>query len=90
MFYNCTNLEDVIELPATTLYSECYQTIFYNCNKLKGIIVHFNSWTAINATSNWVSGISNNTGTFTIKSATLPIERGVNRIPSNWTVNREP
>lgn len=89
MFYKCTSLETVVELKGTTLYSECYQTIFYNCNKLKGIIVHFNSWTsATNATVNWVSGITNNTGTFTIKSAILPIERGVNRIPSNWTVNR--
>ena len=89
LFYNCTSLKTVVELKGTTLYSECYQTIFYNCNKLKGIIVHFNSWTsATNAIYNWVYGISNNTGVFTIKSATLPIERGVSRIPNNWTVNR--
>ena len=91
MFNNCTSLEASIELPATKLQTYSYQNMFYGDNKLTGITVYFNSWTAVStATSNWVYGISNNTGTFTIKSATLPIERGANRIPTNWTVVREP
>jgi len=92
MFYGCTNLVSSVELRSESLATECYQSMFYNCNKLTGITAHFGSWNpsgTTNCTLNWVYGISNNTGVFTIKSQTLTVEKGNNRIPSNWTIVRE-
>ena len=34
MFYNCRNLTEAPELPATTLATSAYTVMFYNCNKL--------------------------------------------------------
>ena len=34
MFYNCTSLTTVPELPATTLAESCYRNMFYNCTSL--------------------------------------------------------
>ena len=34
MFYNCTNLTQAPELPATTLKTLCYYYMFYNCSNL--------------------------------------------------------
>jgi hypothetical protein len=64
--------------------------MFYQCNKLTGITASFDSWTSVNGTYNWVNGITNNFGVFTTKSSTLPItEKGINRIPTNWTAVRK-
>ena len=92
MFYGCTNLEDSIELRFTTVSTYCCQTMFYNCLKLTGLTVWLDNWTTTNVsngTTNWVQGITNSTGVFTIKSSTLTVVRGNNRIPTNWTVVRE-
>ena len=34
MFYGCTSLTKAPDLPATTLASECYRTMFSNCDGL--------------------------------------------------------
>ena len=34
MFYNCSSLVTVPELPATTLGEYCYRAMFYNCSSL--------------------------------------------------------
>lgn len=34
MFYNCVNLQSSPELPATSLFSECYSQMFYGCAAL--------------------------------------------------------
>ena len=34
MFYNCSSLTTVIELPATTLADSCYYSMFYGCTSL--------------------------------------------------------
>ena len=90
MYYNCSNLTTVSELPAKKLMYYCYYYMFYQCNKLTGITASFDSWTSVNGTYNWVNGITNNFGVFTTKSSTLPItEKGINRIPTNWTAVRK-
>jgi hypothetical protein len=34
MFYGCTSLTKAPDLPATTLASKCYRTMFSNCDGL--------------------------------------------------------
>ena len=76
-------------LPATTLASYCYQTMFYGCSKLVSIEVSFASWTqATSQTDSWVNGVASS-GTFTKPTALAP-EYGISRIPTGWTVvNKE-
>ena len=35
MFQGCTSLTNALYLPATTLASGCYNSMFYNCTRLK-------------------------------------------------------
>lgn len=110
MFYGCTNLLNAPELPALTLTNNCYISMFNNCQKLtqapelnaSTLVTNcyremFNSCkvldfikclaediSASNCTTNWVKSVSS-TGEF-IGISTTPWERGVNGIPTNWTL----
>ena len=91
MFINCSNLTTAPELPATTLASYCYSSMFSGCRKLNYIKADFIDYSNNNSEfSNWVQGVSS-TGTFVMNpEATYDIEqiRGVNGIPSGWTVTK--
>lgn len=82
MFYGCTALNSAPELPATTLATDCYKEMFRNCSAMNYIKVNFSSWEVVDATTNWVSGVAGS-GTF-VGPEGLPIETGVNRIPTGW------
>lgn len=82
MFQNCSNLTTAPELPATSLASYCYEEMFSGCSKLQKIKVQFTEWPT-DWTRNWVNNVAAD-GTFICPDA-LPDERGVNRIPENWT-----
>ena len=88
LYNGCTNLRTVGELPATVLRTNCYESIFKNCNSLESITVGFDSWS--NATTTWCEGITNKNGTFVIRNSTLPEQYGSGKIPTGWTVIREP
>lgn len=88
MFRACTNLIEPPKLSAVELKPYCYQSMFQDCTKLNKIEVNFVEWpnssTSVNSTNNWVYNITTS-GEF-ICPAELPEERGVSRIPNNWTV----
>lgn len=83
MFVNCTSLTSALELPATTLASQCYAYMFQNCTSLNYISVGFTSWPSY-ATTDWVNGVSS-AGTF-VKPTALSEEYGSSNIPDGWTV----
>ena len=86
MFQGCTSLTQAPDLPATTLADRCYEAMFDGCSKLSYISVDFTNWHDT-ATINWVNGVAAD-GIFACP-ASLPDERGVDRIPEGWTVERK-
>lgn len=83
MFESCSSLTTAPELPATTLVNGCYQMMLFGCsniNYIKCLGTNPNS----NNTGSWTYAVSS-TGTF-VKAAGVNWTRGVNGIPSGWTV----
>jgi hypothetical protein len=66
MFATCHKLETAPELPATTLESECYHRMFYDCKKINSVKVKFTEWTE-NTTVEWLHNAPSS-GTFTAPS----------------------
>ena len=92
MFSGCTALKKVqknaIGLKKVT--GQACEGMFYRCSKLNEIHVNFDSWysqSGVQVTNIWVDSVASS-GTFYCPSK-LPIERGVSRIPNNWTVTYE-
>ena len=85
MFNGCTSLTTVPELPATTLISGCYDYMFDNCQNLNYIKAMFTTQPSNTYTAYWLRGVAS-TGTFVKNSAATWNVRGVNGIPSGWTV----
>jgi hypothetical protein len=85
MFEGCTSLTTAPELPATTLASYCYDSMFYGCSKLNYIKMLATDISATSCLSNWVYNVSP-TGTFVKnKNATWTVT-GTSGVPSGWTV----
>ena len=83
MFNRCTSITIAPELPASSLYYNCYLSMFDGCtslNYIKMLAKVINS----NYLKNWVRGVAT-TGTF-IKYPDANLTKGVNGIPSGWTV----
>lgn len=83
MFYNCRTLTTAPELPAAILAPSCYAWMFYGANSLnyiKCMGITFGS----NATTGWAQNVASS-GTF-VKDPNATWGRGVNGIPTNWTV----
>ena len=85
MFDGCTNLTVAPELPATTLTNGCYSNMFQGCTSLNYIKCLATNISATECTFSWVKGVSS-TGTFVKKASMTRWTRGVNGIPSGWTV----
>lgn len=89
MFRECSSLVNAPALPATTLETSCYSSMFSGCSNLRNVKVYFTEWApsgATEPTTNWLNNVAAS-GEFTCPTS-LPDERGVSRIPSNW--QREP
>lgn len=85
MFWGCRSLTTSPVLPATTLVSDCYREMFYSCRSLNTITcLATNPGATINLGS-WTSGVAS-TGTFYKDASATGWTRGVNGIPTNWTV----
>ena len=83
MFSNCTSLTTAPALPAKTLAESCYYYMFQNCASLNFITVYADDNSALNCTTDWLSGVASS-GTFrNLGSATY--SRDVNGIPFGWT-----
>lgn len=80
-------IEKISSSSSFSAYS--LRNMFYGCTSLTEITIKLNTWPSSDSTGslkNWVSGVSPS-GTFYCPSS-LPIEYGVSRIPSGWTVVR--
>ena len=85
MFARCSKLTTAPELPATKLTTSCYSNMFQDCTKLNYIKCLATNISASRCTSGWVSGVAG-TGKFVKAASMTKWTRGVNGIPSNWTV----
>jgi hypothetical protein len=87
MFGACTSLTTIPEglLPATTLVTDCYHSMFYGCTSLTSVSVHFTAWLE-GATDSWLTNVAA-TGTFSCPAALdTTVDRGVDTIPVGWTI----
>ena len=73
------------ELPATTLASYCYNSMFERCKKLNYIKMLATNISASDCLARWVYGVSS-TGTFVKNAAMTSLPTGNSGIPSGWTV----
>jgi hypothetical protein len=88
MFYGCTNLTTAPDLPATTLVTSCYNSMFRSCTKLNYIKMLATNISASECLDVWVQGVASS-GTFVKnKNATWDVT-GSNGVPSGWTVQNE-
>ena len=83
MFYGCTSLTTAPELPATTLTDGCYYGMFQNCSSLNNVTSYANDISALNCTTDWLSGVASS-GTFR-NLGSAKYSRDVNGIPFGWT-----
>lgn len=88
MFTGCSNLTTAPYLPAKTLAQDAYYSMFNGCSKLNYIkCLATNISVGTGSTTDWVSGVASS-GTF-VKDASMTWSRGVNGIPTSWTVEDE-
>ena len=85
MFRGCTSLTTAPELPATNLVGYCYENMFYGCSSLNYIKCLASNIGSYRCTNDWVRGVSSS-GIFVKNSSMSGWSRGVNGIPTNWTV----
>ena len=85
MFTNCTSLKTVPLLPATTLANGCYLQMFDGCSNLNYVKCLATDISAADSTGNWLKGVSSS-GTFVKAASMSNWTRGVDGIPTNWTV----
>ena len=85
MFNGCSGLTTAPELPATTLSNGCYEWIFRNCSSLNYIKCLATNISANDCTYGWVDGVASS-GTFVKASNMSSWTRGVDGIPSGWTI----
>jgi hypothetical protein len=88
MFQYCTKLTTVPELPATTLVSNCYYSMFFECSSLNYIKALFTTTPSDDYTGGWVSEVAH-TGTFVKSAAATWNVTGDNGVPTGWTVKVE-
>lgn len=100
MFMNCTSLTGAPEIFATSFPTNDsnLMQMFYDCDSLNYIKVHFTTWTSV-ITNQWTALIANTSGTFVKPSAlsntknssgnptpTTSGQRTSYQIPYKWTV----
>ena len=85
MFQGCTNLRTAPELPAKYVPASAYTQMFSACTNLNYIKCLATDTGATACTRNWVSGVSA-TGIFVKANSMNDWTRGVNGVPSGWTI----
>ena len=85
MFDHCRSLTTAPELPATALVGGCYLQMFYGCSSLNYIKCLATDISATDCTGQWLNFVSSS-GAFVKASSMSSWTRGVNGIPTNWTV----
>ena len=89
LFYGCKSLTTAPELPATTLVTSCYSSMFQNCTNLNYVKAMFTTdpSTGVYNITTWLDNVSP-TGTF-IKSKDATWTNDAAGIPTGWTVQVE-
>lgn len=82
MFYGCTSLTTAPSLPAKTLVSNCYNSMFNGCKNLSAVTCLVTKISANDCTGDWLYGVAES-GTFTTPSSTT-WTTGENGIPEGW------
>ena len=85
MFEGCTRLTTAPELPAAVLRQSSYYYMFNGCTNLNYIKCLARDMVGNYCTMGWVTDVST-TGTFVKRPNMSSWTRGVNGIPTNWTV----
>ena len=85
MFEGCTSLERSPVLRPLLLMSNCYAQMFDGCTSLKYIYALFTTTPSTTYTRNWVRNVSSAGQYYKNPNATYTT-RGVNGIPSLWTI----
>ena len=85
MFYGCTGLTVSPDLPATTLASSCYESMFYGCRNLSKVTCLATDISASRCTYNWLQIVGSN-GIFIKAPEMTSWTRGTSGIPSKWLV----
>lgn len=89
MFEDCKSLEVAPTLLIKSIASVgCCSYMFRGCTKLRYIKAMFTTTPSTTYTYSWVDGVAEN-GTFVKNSAATWNVRGVNGIPTGWTVETE-
>ena len=88
MFEGCTSLIEGPDIHDVTLAKRCFERMFANCTNLSYIKVDIPSWQSegLDVTTDWMLNVAEN-GIF-IATIGLTDERGTNRIPTGWTLER--
>ena len=83
MFYNCTSLTQAPELPATTLVTRCYDSMFQNCRKLNYVKCLATDISAKKCTASLLKGVASTGDFYTPASTNWTF--GESGIPYGWT-----
>ena len=86
MFEGCSGLTNAPILPAETLQYYCYYLMFSGCTSLSAITCLATDISASFCTSGWLKDVAP-VGVFTKNSAMNSWTRGIDGIPSGWTIN---
>jgi|GEM_PF-5089562 len=95
MFTFCTKLTKFPVIKATTLSASSLTQFYYSYQSkvyygdVSEIEVRFTSWVS-NATTKWVGSVASTDNCTFYCSSSLPNTRGVDNIPSNWTIKYYP
>ena len=88
MFNGCTGLKESPYLPAETLVEYCYMNMFFDCSSLSRVSVNFTDFNTYNATTRWLSGVSNNGEFYCPMEVSSEIQRSGDTIPEGWATYR--
>jgi hypothetical protein len=83
MFEGCVGITTAPALVATTLYENCYASMFKDCSNLNVVVCYATN--PLVGCSGWLYGVSS-TGTFTQSPLCDTWKSGVDGIPNGWTV----
>ena len=85
MFRGCYNLTNTPKLSATSLVSQCYEKMFYDCTSLNKVYCSATSMANQNATTDWLYNVANS-GEFHCDSVEIWEQGSASGIPSGWTI----
>ena len=85
MFENCKKLAVAPDLPATTLATNCYSSMFNGCKSLASVKAAFTTISDASAIDSWLYGVASS-GTFYKNAEATWDVTGANGVPSGWTV----